>query len=99
LEKIYLEKKEKNKMVKAFDEIIKDINDTDFSKRKSLVRQKTISGVKYQVRPRFYYGDVCGWDIYENGEKVYFLLVDPIFGPTPEKVLEMWINGSLKNEN
>lgn len=86
-------------MVKAFDEIIKDINDTDFSKRKSLVRQKTISGVKYQVRPRFYYGDVCGWDIYENGEKVYFLLVDPIFGPTPEKVLEMWINGSLKNEN
>lgn len=47
LEKIYLEKKEKNKMVKAFDEIIKDINDADFSKRKSLVRQKTISGVKY----------------------------------------------------
>ena len=86
-------------MVKAFDEIIKDINDADFSKRKSLVRQKTISGVKYQVRPRFYYGDVCGWDIYENGEKMYFLLVDPIFGPTPEKVLEMWINGSLKNEN
>jgi len=92
-------KKEKNKMVKTPDEIIKDINDADLSERKCLVRQKTISGVKYQVRPRFYYGNVCGWNIYENDKKVYFLLVDPIFGPTPEKVLEMWINGSLKNEN
>lgn len=57
-------------------------------------KQKTVSGVKYEVRAKSYYGTLAGWNIYKDGEFIRFHNGKGLDNPFDPKEM---INWSINN--